>query len=216
MDTQEEYFEIDEIDNLIDNLEMTAHFLESHFSYKWKWAIIALYQAFYGALISTLSGSDPRQTVIDRQRDSGKAVMLHVNRIPFDIIASSFGKNEETIRDWISNPYLISIEEALRRVKKKEYLHYSDAKPLVTSADEEDDIRMLVKEFRNEFVHFSPKGWVVFTPPLRRILSSILRIVYFLEFESNCVSMSERQEQDIKNAHKKVANLLSKGENNKI
>lgn len=88
MNKPEDYFEIDETENLIDNLEMVTHFLEASIPYKWKWALIALYQALYGALISTLQGTDPRQTVVDRQKDSGKAVMLHVNRVPIDIIAS--------------------------------------------------------------------------------------------------------------------------------
>ena len=77
---------------LIDNVEMVAHFLESPISYKWKWATIALHQALYSALICTLQGSDARQTVVDRQKDSGKAVMLHVNRVPLDVIASSSAK----------------------------------------------------------------------------------------------------------------------------
>jgi len=135
MSTQEDRFEINEIDNLIDNVEMVAHFLETSISYKWKWVVIALHQALYGALISALQGSDPRQTVVDRQKDSGRAVMLHVHKVPIDVIASSFGKNKETIRDWISNPYLISLDEALRRVKQKECLpSLVNVQPLVTTA----------------------------------------------------------------------------------
>jgi len=210
MSTQEDYFEINEIENLIDNLEMAAHFLEASIPYKWKWATIALHQALYGALISTLQGSDPRQTVVDRQKDSGKAVMLHVNRIPIDVIASSFGKDEETIRDWISNPYLISLEEALRRVKRKESLPpLVNAQPLVTTAEEDGAIRRLTKEFRNEFEHFAPKGWVVFTSVLPPIASSVLRIIRFLIFESNCVNMSIEQERRIKKALEKIEHLLS-------
>lgn len=210
MNTQNEFFEINEIENLIDNLEMVAHFLESSISYKWKWATIALHQALYGSLISALQGSDPRQTVVDRQKDSGRAVMLHVNRIPLDVIASSFGKEEETIRDWISNPYLISLDEALRRVKRKDCLpSLINVQPLVTTKEEDDAIRRLTKEFRNEFEHFAPKGWIVFTSILPPIAKSILRVIHFLVLESNCVNMSSEQEQRIKTALAKIENLLS-------
>jgi hypothetical protein len=209
MSTQEDYFEIDEIDNLIDNLEMIAHFLEVSIPYKWKWATIALHQALYGALISTLQGSDPRQTVVDRQKDSGKAVMLHVNRIPIAVIAASFGKGEETIRDWISNPYLISLDEALRRVKRKDCLpSLVNAQPLMTTAEEDDAIRRLTKEFRNDFEHFAPKGWVVFTSIFSPLASSVLRVIRFLEFESNCVNMSPEKEQRVKNALAKIEQLI--------
>jgi hypothetical protein len=210
MSTQEDYFEIDEVENLIDNLEMVAHFLEAPIPYNWKWAAIALHQALYGALISTLQGSDPRQTVVDRHKDSGKAVMLHVNRIPIGVIASSFGKDEDTIRDWISNPYLISLDEALRRVKRSDCLpSLVNAQLLVTSPEEDDAIHRLTKEFRNEFEHFAPKGWIVFTSILPPIVKSVLRVIHFLEFESNCVMMSLEQEQRIKNALVKVEHLLN-------
>ncbi|MBE3139300.1 MAG: hypothetical protein IMZ53_01830 [Thermoplasmata archaeon] len=209
MNKPEDYFEIDETENLIDNLEMVTHFLEASIPYKWKWALIALYQALYGALISTLQGTDPRQTVVDRQKDSGKAVMLHVNRVPIDIIASSFGKDQDTIRDWISNPYLISLDEALRRVKQKEFLpSLSNAQPLSTTAEEDAAIRRLTKEFRNEFEHFAPKGWVVYTSIFPPIVTSVLRVIRFLEFESNCVNMSVEQEQRVNTGLAKIEQLL--------
>jgi hypothetical protein len=209
MSKQEDYFEIDEIENLIDNIEMVVHFLESSVPYKWKWVTIVLYQALYGALISTLQGSDPRQTVVDRRMDSGKAVMLHVNRIPIDVIASSFGKDEETIRDWISNPFLINLDEALRRVKRQDCLpSLTNARPLVTTAEEDDAIRRLTKEFRNQFEHFAPQAWIVYTSIMPPIVSSVLRIIRFLEFESNCVNMSAEQEQRMKTALAQIEHLL--------
>jgi hypothetical protein len=210
MNIQEDRFEIDEVENLIDNLEMVAHFLEAPITYKWKWAAIALHQALYGALISTLQGSDARQTVVDRQKDTGKAVMLHVNRIPIDVIASSFGKDEDTIREWLTKPFLISLDEALRRVKRKDCLpSLVNVQPLVTTTEEDEAIRALTKEFRNEFEHFAPKGWVVFTSILPPIAKNVLRVIHFLVFESNCVNMSAEQQHRVKAALMKVEHLLS-------
>lgn len=209
MNAQKDYFEIDEIENLIDNLEMVVHFLDVSIPYKWKWVIIALHQALYGALISTLQGTDPRQTVVDRQKDSGKAVMLYVNKITIDLIASSFGKDEETILDWITNPYLIGLDEALRRVKRKEFLpSLINAQPLITTAEEDSAIIRLTKEFRNQFEHFSPKGWIVFTSIMPPIVKCVLRVIGFLVFESNCILMSVDQEQRIKVTMAKIENLL--------
>ncbi len=210
MNAEEEHFKIDEVENLIDNLEMVAHFLEAPIPYKWKWAVIALHQALYGALITTLRGTDARQTVVDRQKDSGKAIILHVNRVPIDIIASSFGKDEETIREWLTNPFLISLDEALRRVKRKDCLPaLVNARPLVTTPEEDDAIRVLTKEFRNEFEHFAPKGWVVFTSIFPPIAEIVLRVIHFLVFESNCVNLSVEKEQRVRVALARVKRLLA-------
>jgi len=49
----------DELDDAIDNLEMTAFFLEELPSdRKWKWAIIAMHQALYGFAICSTTPSD--------------------------------------------------------------------------------------------------------------------------------------------------------------
>lgn len=211
MREQEDHFEIDEIDNLIDNVEMVAHFLEAPITYKLKWVTIALHQALYGALISALQGTDARQTVVDRQKESGKAVMLHVHRVPIEVIASSFGKSEEAIREMITNPYLISLDEAIRRVKQKECLpSLVNVQPLVTTAEENEANRLLTKEFRNEFEHFRPKGWTVFTSGMPAIVRNVLRVISFLEFESNCVLMSTDREIRLKTAITKLEHLLSK------
>jgi hypothetical protein len=206
----EEHFEIDEVENLIDNLEMVAHFLDASIPYNWKWAVIALHQALYGALITTLRGTDARQTVVDRQKDSGKAVMLHVNRVPIDTIASAFGKDEETIREWLTNPFLISLDEALRRVKRKDCLPaLTNAQPLVITPEEDNAIRVLTKEFRNQFEHFAPKGWTVFTSIFPPIAKNVLRVIQFLMFENNCVNMSIEQEERAKGALAKIKHLLN-------
>jgi hypothetical protein len=210
MSKQEDFIKIDEIENLIDNLEMASHFLETYFPYKWKWVIIALHQALYGALISTLRGTDARQTVVDRKGNKGKAMTLHIDRIPIDVIASKLGKNEAEILDWISNPYLISLKEALRRVKRKDCLPpLYNAQPLITTAEEDYAIERLTDEFRNEFEHFVPKGWIIPTSIMSPIVSNVLRVIRFLEFESNCVHISLEQEQRIKTALVKIEHLLS-------
>lgn len=75
MTVEEQYMELDEISNLVDNVEMIARFLESPLPHRWKWVAIALHGALYSALICALRGSDARQTVADRRGDQGKALI---------------------------------------------------------------------------------------------------------------------------------------------
>jgi hypothetical protein len=210
MSAQQDHFEIDETENLIDNLEMVANFHDAAITYRWKWVTIALHQALYGALIATLRGTDPRQTVVDRKRKSGKAVMLHVDGVAIDEIATKLGESEERIRCWITRPYLISFDEALRRVRDKASLpSVHNAQPLATTPQEDDAIETLTQGLRNEFEHFVPKAWLVFTDGMPAVVRNVLRVISFLVFESNCVAFSDEQEQRIQKALSGIERTLS-------
>ena len=58
---QNYYFRIDEKSNTFDSLQKTAVFLEKveEEPFYWKWAMIALHNAFYGSMILSLQGSNP-------------------------------------------------------------------------------------------------------------------------------------------------------------
>ena len=98
----------------------------------------------------------------------------------------------------------------MRRVKHKDCLpSLSNVQPLVTTAEEDEAIRVLTKEFRNEFEHFAPKGWIIYMSMLPPIAKNVLRVINFLVFESNCVIMSDEKQQIIKATFTKVENLLN-------
>jgi hypothetical protein len=102
--TTDDYFDLNEIDNAIDNLEMITHFLNSSFAFKWKWVCIALHQALYGFTIAALQGSDSRQTVYDMRKDSSKALVLHANKVPDSVIAACFRVPIEKVSDFMDHP----------------------------------------------------------------------------------------------------------------
>lgn len=207
----ESFLELDERENAIDNLEMAAYFLENiHTNMKWKWEIIAIHQALYGFLICALQGTDARQTVYDRKKDSGKAILLHVYRVPHDVIAVTFGVSVDKVKEWLSQPYLISIHEALSRMKKRECLpSWSNVVPLVVSKEEEDSIERLTNEFRNEFEHFVPKAWLIDTLGMPNIIRHVVRVIHFVALESNCVTYSKEQENRTRIVLDKISELLS-------
>jgi len=114
----EKWLRLDEIENAIDNLEMVQHFLEHIPSdLKWKWTIISLHQALYGFLICALQGTDARQTVYDKTKDSVRAIGFYAHDIPVDVIADAFGVSSDKVKRWLAEPHLISIHEALQRAR---------------------------------------------------------------------------------------------------
>jgi hypothetical protein len=206
-----DYFDFDEIDNAIDNLEMVAHFLNSTFAFKWKWVCIALYQSLYGLAIAALGGNDPRQTVYDKSRNEGKAIALHANGIPDSVIASCFGVSEKQVGKWLASPWLISFDEALCRVQKQANLPpYDNVKPLTLSDSEKRSIKKVSKEFRNEFEHFSPKRWAIDLSGSSKIVKDVLRVICFIALDSNCLTMSNTQEEKLKAALLKIKGIIGR------
>lgn len=203
------YFAFDEIDNVIDNLEMTTHFLKLPTGFKWKWVCISLHQALYGLMIAALKGSDARLTIYDKSKDQGKAIALHAQGVSITVIANSFGVSDEKVRQWLSNPWLIPFSEALDRVKRINYLPPNEnVRPLKLTSDEKRSIEKLSKEYRNEFEHFSPKRWAINWSGFPGIVRDVLRIINFLTFESNCLTFSNEQEDRLKTAISAITKLI--------
>ena len=118
-------------------------------------------------------------------------------------------KRKKKFMNGLQTHILISLEEALHRVKRESYLPYSgSSQKLVTTSDEEDAIKELTKEFRNEFEHFFPKRWAAVTSKFPQIVGNVLRVIQFLVFESNCVNMSVEQDKRAKVAIENVSRLL--------
>jgi hypothetical protein len=202
-----DYFDFDEIDNAIDNLEMVAHFLSSSFEMKWKWVCITLYQALYGLAIAALRGGDARLTVYDKRKDSGKAIALQANKVSPSIIASCFGVSEEKVNEWLANPWLISFDEAIARLQREENFQPLDFRPLILSDDERRSLERLSKEFRNEFEHFSPKRWAIAQSEFPKIVEDVLRVINYIGLESQFLTMSNPQEKKLKTAISRIEHL---------
>ena len=211
MSLDNEYIEFDEIENVIDNLTMVVHFLNSSFEFKWKWVCIVLHQSLYGLMIMALQGNDPRHTIYDKSNDSGKAIALHAEGVNDDVIASCFGVSKKKVSDWITNPWLISFNEALKRVQRKKYLPFpNNVKPLTLSKEEEISIEKLSKEFRNEFEHFSPKRWAINISGFPKMTRNLLRVILFIALESNCLTLSNVQEKELSETIEKINDFINK------
>jgi hypothetical protein len=192
----ERWLRLDELENAIDNLQMIPHFLE-HFStdLKWKWAIISLHQALYSFLVCGLKGTDAKQTVYDKTKDSVRAIILYSRNVPVSVIANAFGVSNNKVEQWLGEPYLISIQEALKRAKNQSYLTLAISKPLVTSHEEDQALEKLINEFRNEFEHFTPKHWSIEVSGMPTLFIHILRVIKFLALESESIIYPDEKQQ---------------------
>lgn len=81
---------------------------------------------------------------------------------------------------------VISVRTALERAKSEEHISFG-GEPLVTIPEEDEAIRRLVAEFRNEFEHFGSKSWSIELSGMPMIFTHVVRVVRFLALESGAV-----------------------------
>jgi len=100
---------------------------------------------------------------------------------------------------------LLGINEALERTKDKAALPWSHSIPLDITPDEEQAIKKLIKEFRNNFEHFRPQLWLIEVSGMPNIIGHIMRVIKFLALESNCITyVEESQIARIQNALEQI------------
>ena len=112
----------DELDDAIDNLEMTAVFLETlPNDRKWKWAIISMHQALYGFAICSTTPSDSSWALKDPSNPDSQLISIWT--------ALKRAKDPAWKRWGISQPLVVSKAEgwAIRKLVsefRNEFAHF--------------------------------------------------------------------------------------------
>jgi len=101
--------------------------------------------------------------------------------------------------------FLISLDDALKLCRNTAWMQRNLKK---TSS-----INALSKYFRNEFVHYVPKTWLIVIHGLPQIVLDILNIINFLTLESGkCIHLGKNQKNRIKFLLNKSKELILKGQ----
>jgi len=119
----------------------------------WKWMIVGAQSALQGAMVCALV--DSTGTSVLEKRSAAETL------------------------DWLQ------ADDDKRGERPREKLDYFDnllqkcigQLGLVLAASERKDIDRLHEEFRNSFIHFTPKGWSIETVGLPRIIGVALKVI---------------------------------------
>jgi hypothetical protein len=136
----------------LDLLTLITPLLEECPAY-WKWAILSAHSALQGAMVCALA--DTTGTSILSKESA--AEML-------DWLQSDHETRGEPPKEWLA-----SFGQLFRMCKK--------AKILSLTAQQAKDILRLHRYFRNNFAHFTPKGWGIEKAGLPRMIGAALDAV---------------------------------------
>lgn len=155
MEPSHEYLRTDEIRELLEALRKVSSELDvaRTDNYAWKWAIIAMQNAVQNAIVVAISGTDQLGALTKKAAERW-------------LVAYAEDRTD------VSDPRLAEFLELYDRMKLR------TAFP--ETADVDDDIKRLVR-LRNDFMHFTPKGWSIQLAGLPRIMRSTLSVIDHLD-----------------------------------
>ena len=139
--------------------------------YLWKWVIIALHNAAQGFMVLALWGGNGLLTL--RPRIAAKWLRAYESGGPFPA---------EQLDDFLS---------LYAKVKDQSNFHTVGAGPYRASASADESLRLL-NSVRNEFTHFTPKGWSLQLAGLPRICLDALGLIEFLGWQSTAILWHRR------------------------
>lgn len=171
------YLETDSLKEATRGLEFILHHLDRVFNdtYEWKWIIIGMDNTLQNYMVSAL-------------RDSMGYNVLHPK--VRDKVLKSIKNNEPLPREYLNN--FFNLYEDIQTDQMRKYIH---SKKLNTSEKQEFSVEKL-HTLRNVFIHFIPKGWLLYVTGLPKIMLDCISIIDFLVFKSNNIYFYEEKDEE--------------------
>ena len=185
-----EYLRTDEAEEAVSSLESTAEFLRAVRTdrYRWKWVILALHAAAQGFMVLALRGGNGLLALRDDVAE--KWLDAYYNEKPYP---------EERLDSFL-NLY--------KKVKSDRAKILGNSRPYSPVGTEGRSIKKL-NELRDEFIHFTPKGWSLELSGLPRICSESVNMIEFLHRDSgNILLHNESHHQRISKAIRDIRSAL--------
>lgn len=187
------FLHTDEVEEAVSAIEMVSESVAKTRIdiYRWKWALIAMHSAVQGFMVLALRGSNGLLALKDNSAAAWLAAYECGGQLP-----------EERL-DTYENLY--------EKVKSDRLLIFSHSKKFVPVGSQGRSIKKL-KNLRDEFIHFVPKGWSLEVSGLPSIFADCLDLIDFLGWDCGNViwhdpSMESRAKAAIAAARTCLAEL---------
>lgn len=142
-------------------------------AYRWKWAILALHSALQGLMVLALQGSHGLHVL--REKDATRWLEAHERGGPY--------------------PDDLKLDDFLclyDKIKSDQMLMYVHSKKFQPQGTQGGSVKLL-NRLRNEFIHFTPRVWVLDLHGLPSMCNDCLDAMDFLAWHSNNVSWADAE-----------------------
>lgn len=190
----EVWFRTDEFKEATLSLEKVAETSEQIVNdlSQWRWLIISLHNALQGFMVLALRGTNSLSILTKKSAEEW-------------LVAYEDGGHLPTYEK------LDSFLNLYKKIKSDRMLMYGHSQIFVPQGSQGRSIKKINK-FRNEFIHFIPKGWSIELSGMPRICTDCLSIIEFLGWDSGNVVWHEclikkRAEKALNKAKKNLDTL---------
>lgn len=164
-ETQEAVLALQLVSEQLTNLELTGNL---HY---WNWVIVSLHNALQGFMVLALRGSNNVNVLTEECAIEWLAA-----------VERGDGKYPEPKLDKFLNLY--------KKIKSARMEMYVNSKTFKPSGTQGRSVKLL-NSYRNDFIHFVPKGWSIEVSGLPQVIGDCIGIISFLAFESGNVIWHE-------------------------
>lgn len=174
MSNQAKYLRTSEHEEAVRSLEWAAKQARGITSdpYQWKWTLIALHNAAQGFMVLALWNGNGLLTMPDHVAAKWLKAYAEKRRLPEDRLDSFLN-----LYDKCKNP---------------ENFNYLGSNAFAGS-NEHDDSFSALNEFRNEFIHFTPKGWSLQLDGLPTVVIHAIDMISHFGWPSTSILWHERE-----------------------
>jgi hypothetical protein len=152
--------------------EQLAHLESTGDPHYWTWIIVGLHNALQGFMVLALRGSNNINVLTE---DCAREWLAAIER--------KDGNYPEQKLDNFLNLY-----KKIKSYRMQMYVNSQVFKPIGTQGR---SVKKL-NSFRNEFIHFIPKGWAIEVRGLTQIADDCLNIISFLAFDCGNIFWHEQ------------------------
>lgn len=166
--------------------------------YRWKWVIIALHGGLQGMMVLALQGSSGLHTL--RPDAATRWLEAHERGGPYP--------EDLKLDDFIS---------LYKKIKSDLMIMYVHSQKFVPKGTQGPSVKLL-NRLRNEYIHFTPRVWVLELAGLPKMAVDCLNLAEFLAWQSHNVDwretgLCERIKRAFESAHTSLTPLTKKSWN---
>ena len=181
----EPYIRFDECLDVLASLEQCARSLDEALQLRqdraWKWVILSLHSALQGAMVCHLSGRAnlgalSKENAKKRLEWIKKDLDGEITKIQDDVDGVPIMRIKKK-KDRPPSDYLAKPSELFKKLSLPPSSRMEDAGGIISITKKQEQSFECLNELRNEFSHFSPKGWSIRRSSLGEMINDILDVL---------------------------------------